>query len=62
MPEFQVVDLTTKRLPPSVYHRLAKQKDLHIIESPPVMVVEGQDVNLVERGQGGFFKEVVEVR
>lgn len=61
MPEFQVVDLTTKTLPPSVYNRLAKRKDLHLIEqSPPGMqVVEGRDVSLIEKGQGIVFKEEV---
>jgi hypothetical protein len=56
MPEFQVVDLTTKMLPPSVYNRLAKRKDLHFIEET-IGAEDGRDENLAEKGHGTRFRQ-----
>jgi hypothetical protein len=56
MPEFQVVDLTTKMLPKSVYDRLAKRKDLHFVEET-TGAEDARDENLAEKGHGIRFRQ-----
>ncbi len=58
MPEFQVVDLTSKTVPPSVYKRLANRKELQLMGQTQ-KTAEAQDASSMEKGQSIAFKEEV---
>jgi len=61
MPEFQAVDLTTKKLPPAVFNRLAKRRDLGFIDENDLAVAVGEEGVMEMGGIKGSHKEVTVV-